>query len=57
MLNAVNINSVAFSRFNGNAAGMVLTVFAIVIRRRGPSAWRVILLFRTRRHDCDQIIG
>ena len=31
MLNAVNINFVAFSRFHGDAVGMVFTLFAICI--------------------------
>ncbi len=51
MLNAVNINLVAFSRFHGEVTGMVLTVFAICITvaevALGLSI--VILLFRTRR--------
>jgi NADH-quinone oxidoreductase subunit K len=58
MLNAVNINLVAFSRFNGNAAGMVLTVFAIVITVAEVALGLalVILLFRTRRTAiADQI--
>jgi NADH:ubiquinone oxidoreductase subunit K len=51
MLNAVNINLVAFSRFNGNAFGMVLTVFAICLTVAEVSIGLalVILLFRTRR--------
>jgi NADH-quinone oxidoreductase subunit K len=51
MLNAVNINLVAFSRFNGEVAGMVLTVFAICITVAEMSLGLalVILLFRTRR--------
>lgn len=51
MLNAVNINLVAFSRFNGNALGMVLTVFAICLTVAEVSIGLalVILLFRTRR--------
>ena len=58
MLNAVNINLVAFSRFHGNAAGMVLTVFAIVITVAEVALGLalVILLFRTRRTAiADQI--
>ncbi len=51
MLNAVNINLVAFSRFNGAEAGMVFTLFAICITvaevALGLSL--VILLFRMRR--------
>ena len=51
MLNAVNINLVAFSRFNVEVAGMVLTVFAICITVAEISIGLalVILLFRTRR--------
>ncbi|NQW05601.1 MAG: NADH-quinone oxidoreductase subunit NuoK [Acidobacteria bacterium] len=51
MLNAVNINLVAFSRFNGEVTGMVLTVFAICITVAEVALGLaiVILLFRTRR--------
>lgn len=51
MLNAVNINLVAFSRFNGNVTGMVLTIFAICLTVAEISLGLalVILLFRTRR--------
>ena len=51
MLNAVNINLVAFSRFNADVAGMVLTVFAICLTVAEISIGLalVILLFRTRR--------
>jgi NADH-quinone oxidoreductase subunit K len=51
MLNAVNINLVTFSRFNGNAFGMVMTVFAICLTVAEISLGLalVILLFRTRR--------
>ena len=51
MLNAVNINLVAFSRFNGEVAGMVLTVFAISITVAEVALGLaiVILLFRTRK--------
>jgi NADH-quinone oxidoreductase subunit K len=51
MLNAVNINLVAFSRFHGVEVGMVFTLFAICITvaevALGLSL--VILLFRMRR--------
>jgi len=51
MLNAVNINLVAFSRFHGTEVGMVFTLFAICITvaevALGLSL--VILLFRSRR--------
>ena len=51
MLNAVNINLVAFSRFHGDVTGMVLTVFAICITVAEVALGLaiVILLFRTRR--------
>ena len=51
MLNAVNINLVAFARFNGNIAGMVFTVFTICITVAEAALGLaiVILLFRTRR--------
>jgi NADH-quinone oxidoreductase subunit K len=51
MLNAVNINLVAFARFNADVAGMVLTVFAICVTVAEISLGLalVILLFRTRR--------
>ncbi len=51
MLNAVNINLVAFSRFHGTEVGMVFTLFAICITvaevALGLSL--VILLFRSRK--------
>ena len=51
MLNAVNINLVAFSRFHADLAGMVLTVFAICITVAEVAVGLalVIVLFRTRR--------
>jgi len=51
MLNAVNINLVAFSRFQGQADGMVLTIFAICLTVAEVSLGLalVILLFRSRR--------
>ena len=58
MLNAVNINLVAFSRFHADVAGMILTVFAIVITvaEIALGLALVILLFRTRRTAlADQI--
>ena len=50
MLNAVNINFVAFSHFNGNASGMLFTLFAICITVAEVALGLaiVILLFRTR---------
>ena len=51
MLNAVNINLVAFSRFHGTEIGMVFSLFAICITvaevALGLSL--VILLFRMRK--------
>ena len=51
MLNAVNINLVAFSRFHGDTAGMVFTLFAIAITVAEVALGLalVILLFRTHR--------
>ena len=51
MLNAVNINLVAFSRFAGNVDGMVFTVFTICITVSEAALGLaiVILLFRVRR--------
>lgn len=51
MLNAVNINLVAFSRFRADTVGMVFTVFAIAITVAEVALGLalVILLFRTRR--------
>ena len=51
MLNAVNINLVAFSRFGGNVTGLIFTVFTICITVSEAALGLaiVILLFRTRR--------
>lgn len=51
MLNAVNINLVAFSRFHGDVTGMIITLFAIAITVAEVALGLaiVILLFRTRR--------
>jgi NADH-quinone oxidoreductase subunit K len=51
MLNAVNINLVAFARFNGDATGMVFTVFTICITVAEVALGLalVILIFRVRR--------
>jgi NADH-quinone oxidoreductase subunit K len=50
MLNAVNINLVAFARFNGDPAGMVFTVFTICITVAEVALGLalVILIFRVR---------
>ena len=51
MLNAVNINLVSFARYNGDAAGMIFTVFAICITVAEVAVGLalVILIFRIRR--------
>ena len=51
MLNAVNINLVAFARFRGDATGMIFTVFtiAITVAEVALGLALVILIFRIRR--------
>ena len=51
MLNAVNINLVAFARFSGDLTGLVFTVFTICITVSEAALGLaiVILLFRVRR--------
>ena len=51
MLNAVNINLVAFARFSGDITGMVFAVFTICITVAEAALGLaiVILLFRIRR--------
>ena len=51
MMNAVNINFVAFARFHGSAAGMIFTVFiiCITVTEAALGLAIVILLFRVRR--------
>ena len=51
MLNAVNINLVAFARFRADVAGMVFTVFTICITvvEVALGLALVILIFRLRR--------
>ena len=51
MLNAVNINLVAFARFEGDVAGMVFAVFTICITVAEVALGLalVILIFRVRR--------
>jgi NADH-quinone oxidoreductase subunit K len=51
MLNAVNINLVAFGRFRGDLAGFVFPVFtiAITVAEAALGLALVILLFRVRR--------
>jgi NADH-quinone oxidoreductase subunit K len=51
MLNAVNINLIAFARFRGDIVGMVFSVFTIciTISEAALGLAIVILLFRVRR--------
>jgi len=51
MLNAVNINLVAFARFSGSATGIVFTIFTICITvsEAAIGLALVILLFRVRK--------
>ena len=51
MLNAVNINLVAFSQFSGHVTGLIFTVFTICITvvEAALGLAIVILLFRVRR--------
>ncbi len=51
MLNAVNINLVAFARFRGDVAGLVFTLFtiAITVAEVAVGLAIVIVLFRVRR--------
>jgi NADH-quinone oxidoreductase subunit K len=51
MLNAVNINLVAFARFNGDLMGLVFTLFtiAITVAEIGVGLAIVIAIFRVRR--------
>jgi NADH:ubiquinone oxidoreductase subunit K len=51
MLNAVNINLVAFSRFSGDLGGIVFTLFtiAITVAEVALGLAIVIVIFRTRR--------
>ncbi len=51
MLNAVNINFVAFARFNGNLAGVVFALFtiAITVAEVAVGLAIVIVIFRVRK--------
>ena len=51
MLNAVNINLVAFSRFTGDLGGIVFSLFtiAITVAEVALGLAIVIVIFRTRR--------
>ena len=58
MLNAVNINLVAFSRFNGDLAGMVFAMFtiAITVAEVAVGLAIVIVIFRVRKTvDADRL--
>ena len=51
MLNAVNINLVAFSHFSGQATGMIFTLFtiSITVAEVAVGLAIVIVIFRVRR--------
>jgi NADH-quinone oxidoreductase subunit K len=51
MLNAVNINLVAFARFNGDLAGVIFTLFtiSITVAEVAVGLAIVIAIFRVRR--------
>jgi NADH-quinone oxidoreductase subunit K len=51
MLNAVNINLVAFARFSGDVAGVIFTLFtiAITVAEVAVGLAIVIVIFRVRR--------
>ena len=51
MLNAVNINLVAFARFRGDPAGMIFTLFtiSITVAEVALGLALVILIFRIKR--------
>jgi len=51
MLNAVNINLVAFSRFRGDVVGLIFTLFtiAITVAEVAVGLAIVIVIFRVRR--------
>ena len=58
MLNAVNINLVAFARFRGDIAGLVFTLFtiAITVAEVAVGLAIVIVIFRVRRTiDADHL--
>ena len=58
MLNAVNINLVAFARFEADLAGLIFTLFVIAITEAevGVGLAIVIAIFRVRRTvDADQL--
>ena len=51
MLNAVNINLVAFARFNGDLTGLIFTLFtiSITVAEVAVGLAIVIVIFRVRR--------
>ena len=58
MLNAVNINLVAFARFHADVAGLVFALFtiAITVAEVGLGLAIVIVIFRVRRTiDADRL--
>ena len=58
MLNAVNINLVAFSRFRADLAGLIFTLFtiAITVAEVAVGLAIVIVIFRVRRTiDADRL--
>ena len=58
MLNAVNINLVAFARFQADLAGLVFTLFviSITVAEIGVGLAIVIAIFRVRRTvDADHL--
>ena len=58
MLNAVNINLVAFARFHADVVGLVFTAFtiAITVAEVGLGLAIVIVIFRVRRTvDADHL--
>jgi NADH:ubiquinone oxidoreductase subunit K len=58
MLNAVNINLVAFGAFNGDVAGQVFALFVITVAAAevGVGLAIVLLIYRNRRSvDLDQV--
>ena len=58
MLNAVNINLVAFSRFRADLAGLIFTLFtiAITVAEVAVGLAIVIVIFRVRRTiEADQL--
>ena len=58
MLNAVNINLVAFSRFNGDLGGLVFALFtiAITVAEVAVGLAIVIVIFRVRKTvEADQL--